>query len=207
MEGFARCFRHVRVCGRARDEKYTKMLPILPFLPELSKRCFMPIAYEGSPTGRVDDHPSDAGRIDPRRAAAAGLLWTFDAVQARMVEAVQLWWRMPGGGQSPYAADGPWDLIRAEWGDYYDPDARPRPLPLSRAEVGRMTEASEWMAWVPERDRRLVTLALAMLAKGAAQVAWMRLRRPLGVRLGADGLRKRYGRAISAIAARLNART
>lgn len=141
---------------------------------------------------------------DPRVAAANGALWTFAMVQESMVEAVQLWWRMPGGGRSPYAKDGPWDLIRAEWGDYYDPDARPRLPPLSRADVARMQAAAEWLLWVPERDRRLVALALRALAGGAAQVPWMALRRPMGVRLGADGLRKRYGRAMTFIVRRLN---
>lgn len=129
---------------------------------------------------------------------------SFADIEARLVDTMHLWWRMPGGGRSPYASDGPWELIRAEWGDYADADARPRMPPLSRADIAAMQEASEWLLWVSERDRRLVTLAIAALATGAKQVPWKRLLRPMGLQRGADGLRMRYGRAISSIAARLN---
>lgn len=163
----------------------------------------------GNDIGRVIGVPSGGGRvdIDPRVEAIHGGFLTFDDVEARLVEAITLWWRMPGGGKSPYATDGPWELIRAEWGDYYDPDARPRQPPLSRAQIARMQEATEWMRFVPERDRRLVALAVNALAKGASQVPWMALRKPMGVKLGAHGLRKRYARALSLVVQRVNGRT
>lgn len=142
--------------------------------------------------------------IDPPMSREVGSFWTFDAVQERLVEAVELWRRMPGDRPSAAAKDGPWHLIQAEWGDYADADAAPRRLPLSRAEYAAMMEASEWLGWVGERDRRLVVLAVSELARGAAQVPWMRLKARMGVRFGADGLRMRYSRAITAIAVRLN---
>ena len=41
-----------------------------------------------------------------------GGIVTFDQVEEALIEAVRLWWQSPGGGASPYASDGPWDLIR-----------------------------------------------------------------------------------------------
>jgi hypothetical protein len=156
--------------------------------------------------GRVDFDPSDSrkGDCDPRLVATAGRLWTLDRLQDRLVDTVHLWRRMPSGGPSPIAKDGPWHLIRAEWGDYADPDAAPRKLPLTRAEYAQMMEASEWLGLVPERDRRLVVLAVTELARGAAQVPWLDLRARMGVRFGADGLRKRYSRALTRICNVLN---
>jgi hypothetical protein len=43
---------------------------------------------------------------------------------------------------------------------------RPKALPLSRGDMARMVEASEWMRFVPEADRRLVIMVLVKLAKG-----------------------------------------
>lgn len=172
----------------------------------------------------VDDHKGD----DLSTASPANgeiNFWTFDAVQERLVEALHLWERSPGGGRWPFAGDGPWQLItrkvRMAEGMVMgmditrllqeDDDAetrqwlgRERRRSLSRDEVARRDEASEWLAFVPAEDRELVVLALGCLAKGAKHVPWMRLRKPLGVKFGADGLRKRYSRAITAIAVALN---
>lgn len=135
------------------------------------------------------------------------MFWTFDMVEERLVETVHLWRRSPGDGRSPFATDGPWELVKREvYGPDVDKDAPLPRLPLRRSEVAARDEASGWLLIVPERDRRLVVLAVTELAKGAAQVPWMRLRRPMGLKLGADGLRKRYTRAIQAICQRLNAR-
>jgi hypothetical protein len=134
--------------------------------------------------------------------------WTFDAVQDAMVEAVDLWRRSPGGGRWPFAGDGPWQWVRSlEWGDYADADAVPRAAPLTRAEVATRDAVSGWLAWVPERDRKLVVLAIGQLSRGHARVSWMRLKVELGVPFGADGLRRRYGRALTGICGQLNAAT
>lgn len=131
--------------------------------------------------------------------------WTFELVQERLVEAMQLWWRMPDRERG-------WLTVRAYWpemrrhnhfGDYADADAAPRPLPLSRAQIARMEEATEWLAFAKPDDRALIALAVMWLASGYQSVHWMKLRGPLGVTYGADGLRMRYGRAINAIAKRL----
>jgi hypothetical protein len=144
--------------------------------------------------------------IDPRKAAEAGLLWTFDMVEERLIETMDLWRRSPGGGGWPFASDGPWHLVKAElYGPDVDKDAPLRPLPLRVAEVEQRDETSGWLLWIAdESTRRLVVLAVTKLAKGHKQVPWKELLRPMGVRFGAHGLRKRYGRALSTICARLN---
>lgn len=157
--------------------------------------------------------------------------WTFEAVQERLVEAMRLWWRSPGGGKWPFAADAPWHLMtrKTRVAIGIDGGLKGRELqlhmqaedaeetkrregrddlasPLTRADVARRDETSEWLSWVADRDRRLVILALVRLAAGDRQVAWSRLKPLLGVKHGADGLRMRYSRAISGIAKRLNGR-
>lgn len=146
-----------------------------------------------------------AGRVEAD-ASEPGRFWTFEAVQERLIVAMLLWRRAPDRERG-------WQTVRAFWpemrrhnhfGDYSDEEATPRPLPLTRSEVAEMNAVGEWLAFVPERDRRLVALAITRLANGAAQVPWMGLRRAMGVKLGAGGLRQRYSRAITAIANRLN---
>lgn len=134
--------------------------------------------------------------------------WTFDTVQEGLVEAMILWKRSPGGGRWPFASDGPWYLVKAElYGPDVDKDAPLRPMPLTRAEVDERDATSEWLRFVPDRDRRLVILAIAQIASGRARVNWIGLRKPMRVKLGADGLRMRYSRAITAICRKLNGET
>jgi hypothetical protein len=154
--------------------------------------------------------------------------WTFQLVEERLIEALRLWRRSPGEGRWPFASDAPWHLmtrrtrvaIGIEGGlkgrelqlhmqaedaeEAKRMEGREHSGPLNRDDIARRDEASEWLGWVGERDRRLVILALAQLAGGQRQVAWTRLKPLLGIQFGADGLRKRYSRAITGIAARLN---
>lgn len=143
--------------------------------------------------------------------------WTFDAVEERLIEAMRFWWRSPGGGSWPFAGDGPWHLVtrlaragsadevwRIEHDELKAADRRPVQLPLTRDDIARRDEASEWLAHVPPADRELVVAALVHLAAGAKPVPWTRLKHRLGIRFGADGLRKRYSRAVAGIAAALN---
>lgn len=134
-----------------------------------------------------------------------GSFMSFDDVEARLVEAVRLWRRMPGGGRWPFAGDGPWQLVTREvYGPDVDKDAPVRERPPTRAEIAAMEEASEWLLLVPEADRRLVALAIGRLARGEKRVAWAKLKAAMGVRHGADGLRMRYSRAISRVCEVLN---
>lgn len=142
--------------------------------------------------------------------------WTFDDVEQRLIEAWGFLRRMPdreSGWMRP-AVMSIWKLVtlteREAWllyetkSDDYHRDALPRPPGLRASEVDRMEEALEWMRFVPERDRRLVGLAIERLERGETQVPWRKLLVLLGVRRGADGLRMRYSRAITAIANALN---
>lgn len=143
-------------------------------------------------------------------------MWlTPDEVEAGLVEGWHLWRRSPGGGRWPFASDGPWHLMSREGGKG-DWDARgvdgvdggeaapPRLLPLSIDEVARRDLLSSWLRHAPERDRRLVVAVIEQLGRGAQRPDFMVLRARFlagtGRTLGADGLRKRYGRALAAIA-------
>lgn len=144
-------------------------------------------------------------------AVEGSAFWTFEDVQARLVEAMQYQWRMPGDGGSPFATDGPWHLIVPDWSDILaqieggqSVEAVVR-IPLSREQIARMNEAMGWLAHAPDGDGRLVVMAIRNLAAGRKSIPWTKLLRPMGVKHGAHGLRKRYSRAITAICVALNA--
>lgn len=169
----------------------------------------------GAGEGRgPSESPSNAdlaeGQVPPR------LCWTFELVEERLIEAVTLWRRAPGGGASPFARDAPWGQMRRinEAGDafsFYDPrgfdmassDVRLRPLPLVRAEHGRMIEASGWIERFVAEDDRVLVCKVVRIKAGGRRPSWLALLGEMGLVRGADGLRKRYGRAIAAIAAGL----
>lgn len=131
--------------------------------------------------------------------------WSFAAVEERLVEAMQLQWRTESGTWG-FASDGPWHLIVRDWWDWAAHEDKPVPrIPLSREQIARMDEASGWLALAPERDRKLVVLAVTALAAGRKVVPWRALLRPLGIVRGADALRKRYGSALNVICKALNA--
>lgn len=146
---------------------------------------------------------------------------TFDEVEERLIEAMDLWHRSPGEGRWPFASDGPWHLVvpdasdagRAEHILNAEREGKaaaetPRRLPLLLAEVERRDRTSEWIGHAPERDRRLVTLVLAHKARSDRPVKWSRIRQQLikagEASISARGLGMRYSRAITAIAKSLN---
>lgn len=155
------------------------------------------MAYDFSNAGRVESEGSGTGRF-----------LTFEAVEARLVEAVRLCWRI-SGGHWPFAKDGPWSLIQKDWWDWDARDERPIPrMPLSRIEVAERDEAIGWLRLIADdADRRLVVLAVTQLAKGGdrARVSWLKLLKPMGKTHGADGLRMRYGRVLNGLTVRINA--
>lgn len=166
------------------------------------------VMVEGTPAAHTD---VEAAVIDLDTVT----WWTFDLVREALIEAMLLWRRSPGGGRWPFASDGPWHLMTREQlaGDY---DARGgfdgssevslRPLPLTREEVARMNRIGEWHLFVPDEfDRRLIGKCLAWYAKGYQQLPWRKIRGQMGVDRGEFGLRKRFERAIGAIAVALNA--
>lgn len=137
-------------------------------------------------------------------ASTAGSVLSFADIEGRLIEAMQLCWQSEGGNW-PYASDGPWHLVTRElYGPDVDKDAPLRKLPLTRAQVARRDEAIGWLALAPEADRRLIVLAVAERAKGAAQVPWRKLLRKMGLPLGAGGLSWRYSKAMGVMVQRVN---
>lgn len=174
--------------------------------------------------GLVDGSDVDSGAS----AGDAPALWTFGAVEDRLVEAMRFAWR-DEPGTFPFAKDGPWSLMTPEAGDYDkrggDMDAPPMPrVPLSRDERKRMGEAVEWLALLsdplvhPVRarrsvgggcDARLVVLATRKLAAQRGErrdVRWSQLLGSMGMKRGAGELSRRYSRAVGSIAAVLHRR-
>ena len=179
------------------EEKVTK----LPAKPARG----IPRQRKARPSGVVEVAPivGQAPIVEVERPEC----WSFDIVEEWLVEAVSTWWRQGGGGGSPFASDGPWNLIVAEWNDWGAHDKeeeRPRPKPLTRAMIARMQEATEWLLLVPEQDRRVLCMALRQLAMGKEEPDWKRMLRPLGLRRGAHGLKRRYTQGITAICTKLN---
>lgn len=162
-----------------------------------------------------------AGRFAGKGCAMTARVWTFDLVEARLVEAMGLLDRLPRGGPAPLrAADGPWDLVQPdEWGrglgfiealammaERREDAARTPRTALSIAEVGRMEEALDWVArYVPAKRelRRVVGAAAAMLARGetiGGRVCWRELKARGRFANSPDALRMSYSRAIGTIA-------
>ena len=128
-------------------------------------------------------------------------------VQAALVEAIDLWRRTPAAIKLGMKTSGIWSqmLQRIDPGDH---DGRggdmiaptPRPLPLSRDEVWRRDAITEWYLDIPKaEDRRLVAMAVAYLYRGYQRVPWLKIKHQMGIKFGAEGLRKRYGKAIFTI--------
>lgn len=165
---------------------------------------------KGSVAGRVEIGPSNSGRD----VAGAGF-WDHEGVEERLVDTFLAWRRTPTA-DARFCIAG---RISSLWSRVIEDRAlidrdgadgeveAPRPLPLSRADIARRDEASEWFAFIPERDRRLVTEVLAFRAKHEdKQVPWLKVWKRLGRgKPGPDGLRMRYSRAITAICNGLNA--
>lgn len=176
------------------------------------------MSYDFSIAGRVREQGSDGGSIAHAEAGGAVLpdavgqleaeFATFEAVEARLVEAWGYLLRMPD-------REGAWQRLRANWpdvrrhnhfGDYgdMDPDARPRPPGLRTAEVDRMEEALGWVEWVGERDRRLIGVVLGQLQR-VDRPEWEAVARRIDASVRPDAYRMRYGRALYRICRRLNA--
>lgn len=172
------------------------------------------MSYRQAGSGRVCEDASAYGRklveaIDPRLERIAGGFMSFDDVREALVEAVELYRRYAARGRFPFASDGPWHLISRRDRDEYtggdkSPARMPR-LPLSKAEVALMSERLEWLTLVPDdTDRRVIVMAIEKLADGGSRVPWAELVKPMGLEIGADGLRMRYVRALGALTRRVN---
>ncbi|SCW77497.1 hypothetical protein SAMN02927924_02803 [Sphingobium faniae] len=132
-------------------------------------------------------------------------MYSFADVEERLVEAMLVMRRLSD-------REAGWLRVKASWPDIVgepepgDYDARGylgnssdiplRPLPATRNDIAMMEEAFAWVMAAKAEDRRLIALAIGALARGEKRVPWMRLRKPMGIKLGAHGLRKRYDRAM-----------
>jgi hypothetical protein len=161
------------------------------------------------------------------------LLMSGSVIEGRLVEAAGLWRRSPMTGfspsrRSPFASDGPWNLMtrkvraggvweawRQEIDDAAVQAARDKGAfasgadsvrGLSTEEVERRDEASEWLAWVPEADRMLVLDGVTWQAATGRRIDWARMLRWQGLERGKEGLRKRYARALAALAVEVERR-
>lgn len=153
--------------------------------------------------------------ICPSLEREEGRFLSFSDVEERLVEAMLVMRRMGDREAGWLRVKSAWpDIVREyEVGDY---DARGylgtssdiplRPLPASRRDVDAMEEAFGWVQAAPERDRRLIALAIGSLAQGEKRVPWSQLLRPMGLKLGQHGLRKRYERAMRQVVQAANAR-
>ena len=138
-------------------------------------------------------------------------LLTFDEVEGRLVEAMRLCWQLPDRERGWMRLRAYWPDVSAEPGDYdargghhRSSDVALRPASVSRNQLAAMEEAFGWLDAVATEDRKLIGLAITALARGESRVPWRQLLAPMGLQRGADGLRMRYGRAVSNIVARLN---
>ena len=137
---------------------------------------------------------------------------SFSDVEERLVEAMLAMRRMSDREAGWLRVKACWpDIVREDSRGDYDArgvDMGPpplRPLPASRRDIAQMEEAFGWVMAVKPEDRKLIGLAITALAQGQKQVPWMQLRKPMGVKLGAHGLRKRYGRAMHLVVRQANA--
>ena len=164
--------------------------------------------------GRVHTEGSDGGRVaDPRLAHGRGELLSFADIEERLVQAMLIYWRNPDRERGWQQLRSGWpDVLRevsagdydARGGDQSSSDVAIRPAALTRLEVAEATEAFDWLDIIDPKDRKLIGLAIAALARGAKQIPWMHLRKPMGVTRGADGLRKRYERALGEVCRSVN---
>lgn len=153
---------------------------------------------------------AQAGTV-PMEGQSLPTFLAFDDVQDRLVEAMLTCWRHPDRERGWLRVKAMWPDVMAEAGDYdgrgadgTSSDVAIRPASLTRRDVAEMEEAFGWVEAVAPDDRKLVGLAISMLARGRREVSWSRLLRPMGLRRGAGGLRMRYGRAMALVAARAN---
>ncbi|MEA3541952.1 MAG: hypothetical protein U9R77_07520 [Pseudomonadota bacterium] len=141
-------------------------------------------------------------------------MYSFADVEERLVEAMLVMRRLSDREAGWLRVKASWpDIVREhEAGDY---DARGylgnssdiplKPLPATRRDIAEMEEAFAWVLAAKERDRRLIALAIGALARGEKRVPWMALRKPMGIKLGANGLRMRYERAMHLVVKAANA--
>lgn len=141
-------------------------------------------------------------------------MYSFADVEQRLIEALLVMWRLSDREAGWLRVKARWpDIVREhEAGDYdgrgylgNSSDIPLKPLPATRRDIALMEEALSWVLAAKPDDRKLIALAIGALAKGEKRVPWMKLLRPMGLKLGAHGLRKRYERSMRAVVKAANA--
>jgi len=152
------------------------------------------------------NQPPIVGKDNPKLPDTVGM--DAATVEDRLVEAVLTCWRTPDRERGWHQLRSAWPEISrdpllgdydARGGDGTSSDVPMRLASQTREEVAEMEEAFDWLAVLDPDDRKLVGLAVAQLAAGKREISWVRMLRRMGLQHGADGLRKRYGRAIATI--------
>lgn len=143
-------------------------------------------------------------------------------LEAEMVDAVRLSWKLPGDGPvRQFAPDGPWHLMTRDGhaGDYDarggDMDDAPPPRePLSQEDMVRIERTQRWLALLIARpvrrgqtsgasDGAIVAAVLRQKATGRSQVDWARVLRAVRLARGKGALADRYSRAMDWLAAKV----
>ena len=135
----------------------------------------------------------------------SGLL-TYIELEDRLVEALRICWRDTDRARGWQHVKSAWPEIMREaaLGDYVEPAVAIRPAALTRQDVTEMEEAFGWLDAVAPADRKLIGLAINQLARGKREISWIAILPAMGLPRGAEGLRMRYGRAMTAICNAVN---
>lgn len=135
--------------------------------------------------------------------------WSFDAVQGRMLEAWRYMARMPDGEAAWLRACSrssmPAIVRSARAGDTLETRTGRPGLRSAQVDLVErvLTGEGAWIEWVVPRDRSLVATVLRMSGRRTG-VDWLDVAESEGGLVGAEALRKRYSRALTGIAVRLN---
>lgn len=158
-------------------------------------------------------HDPEALADNPEGSRKGAPLLTFHDLEDRLVEALCICWRDDNRERGWQHVKSAWPEIMREddrgdydarGGDATSSDVAIRPASLTRQDVADMEEAFGWLDAVDPADRRLIGLAINQLARGKREVSWIKMLRPMGLTRGSEGLRMRYGRAMTAICNAVN---
>lgn len=158
-------------------------------------------------------HDPEALADNPEGSRKGAVLLTFIGLEDRLVEALRICWRDDNRERGWQHVKSAWPEIMREvdlgdydarGGDAASSDVAIRPASLTRQDVADMEEAFGWLDTVDPTDRRLIGFAINQLARGKREVSWLAMLRPMGLPRGSEGLRMRYGRAMTAICNAVN---
>lgn len=137
--------------------------------------------------------------------------WSFEAVQDRLAEAFGYLMRMPDGEASWLRAcdrsSMPPIVRDARRGDTLETRTGRPGLRSAQVDLVERVFTGEgaWIEWVVPRDRSLIATVIRMRGRKTG-FEWREVAESEGGLVGADALRKRYSRAVTGIAVRLNRR-